>query len=104
MRVAFQGRGARLGDLAAPLPLDSMVARAGAGEDEIGFGKGRYLIDRAERERGDVRRRLLREREDGVDGDGKRKPPPPPTDDHPATNEPTDAPRWTRTEATSTLT
>ena len=52
MRVAFQGREARLGDLAAPLPLDSMVARAGAWEVEIGFGKGRYLIDRAERESG----------------------------------------------------
>jgi tRNA (guanine-N7-)-methyltransferase len=35
-----------LGDLAAPLPLDSLVPGAGPWEVEIGFGKGRYLLSR----------------------------------------------------------
>jgi tRNA (guanine-N7-)-methyltransferase len=36
----------RLAQLAAPLPLDSLVPGAGPWEVEIGFGKGKYLLSR----------------------------------------------------------
>ncbi len=39
-----------LRDLDAPLPLDRLVGGSGPWEVEIGFGKGRYLLDRAEAE------------------------------------------------------
>ena len=39
-----------LGDLSAPLRLDALVAGSGPWEVEIGFGKGRYLLERARRE------------------------------------------------------
>lgn len=39
-----------LRDLDAPLPLDRLVEGSGPWEVEIGFGKGRYLLDRAEAE------------------------------------------------------
>lgn len=39
-----------LSDLDAPLPLDRLVEGSGPWEVEIGFGKGRYLLDRARSE------------------------------------------------------
>jgi tRNA (guanine-N7-)-methyltransferase len=48
----------RLAELAAPLPLDALVAGGGPGADggaweaEIGFGKGRYLLRRCQEDPG----------------------------------------------------
>lgn len=39
-----------LASLPAPLPLDALVPGAGPWEVELGFGKGRYLLRRAEQE------------------------------------------------------
>lgn len=50
MRAAFRGREVGLGALGSPLPLASMVPGVSAWEVEIGFGKGRYLLERAARE------------------------------------------------------
>ena len=41
-----------LADFPAPLPLDELVPGNGAWEVEIGFGKGRYLLQRCERDPG----------------------------------------------------
>lgn len=41
-----------LADLPAPLPLDELVPGGGEWEVEIGFGKGRYLLRRCERDAG----------------------------------------------------
>ncbi len=41
------GRDWGLGELSQPLALDELVPGAGAWEVEIGFGKGRYLLQRA---------------------------------------------------------
>ena len=46
--VSVFGREAILPELGAPLPLESLVAGDGPWEIEIGFGKGRYLLRRAE--------------------------------------------------------
>ncbi|HEX2254181.1 MAG TPA: tRNA (guanosine(46)-N7)-methyltransferase TrmB [Thermoanaerobaculia bacterium] len=40
-----------LGELATPLPVDELVPGSGPWEVEIGFGKGRYLLRRAEADR-----------------------------------------------------
>lgn len=46
--VSVQGRQAALPELSAPLSLDALVPGEGPWEIEIGFGKGRYLLSRAE--------------------------------------------------------
>jgi tRNA (guanine-N7-)-methyltransferase len=46
----------RLAELAAPLPLDELVPGGGPWEVELGFGKGRYLLHRAQE---DPARRFL---------------------------------------------
>ncbi len=45
--VSVLGEEKLLSELGAPLPLDRLVAGNGAWEIEIGFGKGRYLLQRA---------------------------------------------------------
>jgi tRNA (guanine-N7-)-methyltransferase len=45
-----------LGEVGAPLPLDRLMPGGGAWEVELGFGKGRYLLARADADR---RRRFL---------------------------------------------
>jgi len=46
--VSVHGRESALPELGAPLPLDALVPGDGTWEIEIGFGKGRYLLRRAE--------------------------------------------------------
>ena len=49
--VVATAAGARsLAELAAPLPLDELVPGTGPWEVELGFGKGRYLLARAQAE------------------------------------------------------
>lgn len=50
--VATGPRDYSLADLAVPLPLDTLVPGDGPWEVELGFGKGRYLLRRAEAEPG----------------------------------------------------
>jgi tRNA (guanine-N7-)-methyltransferase len=47
---------ATLADFAVPLPLDEIVAGAGEWEVELGFGKGKYLLQRCQ---GDPGRKFL---------------------------------------------
>lgn len=46
--VSVHGRESVLPELGAPLPLDALLPGKGSWEVEIGFGKGRYLLRRAE--------------------------------------------------------
>lgn len=48
--VATQEQELGLGELGAPLPLDRLLPGLGPWEVEIGFGKGRYLLERARTE------------------------------------------------------
>jgi tRNA (guanine-N7-)-methyltransferase len=50
--VATAAGSRSLAELAAPLPLDELVPGAGPWEVELGFGKGRYLLARAQVEPG----------------------------------------------------
>ncbi|HEY7214678.1 MAG TPA: hypothetical protein VIC28_08610, partial [Thermoanaerobaculia bacterium] len=56
VRVSTAAGDRPLADFPAPLPLDELVPGNGAWEVEIGFGKGRYLLHRCER---DPERRFL---------------------------------------------
>lgn len=47
IRVAHRGREVTLSELPTPLDLDELVPGDGDWELEIGFGKGRYLLERA---------------------------------------------------------
>lgn len=84
IRVAFEDEERELPDLGAPLPIEELLPgpssglapEAGSWEVEIGFGKGRYLLGRAEADRASrflgievageyyrlVRRRMIRRR------------------------------------------
>lgn len=48
--VSVHGMESVLPELGSPLPMDSLLAGQGEWEVEIGFGKGRYLLRRAESE------------------------------------------------------
>lgn len=50
--VSTWRREATLPELGSPLPVDDLLPRDGPWEVEIGFGKGRYLLHRAESEPG----------------------------------------------------
>ncbi len=52
VRVSTAAGDQPLADFPAPLPLDELVPGGGAWEVEIGFGKGRYLLQRCERDPG----------------------------------------------------
>ncbi len=50
VKVSVGDRELGLADLALPLPLDELVPGGPPWEVELGFGKGRYLLDRAGQE------------------------------------------------------